>query len=126
MRAERPWEVWQRDEGGPTPRSCSQPLPVMLPDELRLEEQRQTSEEVRGVHLEKFCQKDIIYAFIMGNEKENFLVSINWILQKTYIHKCKIIKVPLKFWVFFNEFLSYIKALKVMKNVSAKKTLLIV
>lgn len=68
------------------------------------------------LHLESFSQKDIIYGLVTDNYKDDFLVNNILILGKFFIHKSKYMKVKPRFGVFHNEFLSYIKALKLMKN----------
>jgi len=71
------------------------------------------------LHLENFSQKDIIYGLTLDNKENGLLVNTILILGKFYIHKWKYMKVKPKFCVFHNEFVSYIKALKVMDGKKA-------
>ena len=73
------------------------------------------------IQLEPFSQKDIIYGVIMDNNECDFLVNNILIPVKFYIHKCKYMKVKPRFIVLHNKFLSFTKALNIMKGKYAMK-----
>ena len=71
--------------------------------------------------LEPFLHKDILYGFVSENKEYDFLINNVLILGKFHIHKCKYRVVTPRFCVFHNEFLSFIKALKLNKSKPAMK-----
>ncbi len=59
--------------------------------------------------------KDII-GLVMNNNKDDFLVNNVLLLGKLYIHKSKYLKMKPTFCAVYKEFISFTKALKVMKK----------